>query len=138
MKKLRLIALTTIFLFCLNLAYGQVLATQRAGYGLPPNQVAAPNTPGGGVVVGSNVYIDDGAQGFMHLMPADPNNPDAVNTGILQYDPRVGSFTLGGGGVCMPFCKLGQLAYDGNQTVYVTSSDQQKGQPFSATFPGVK
>jgi len=137
MKKLRLIALTTIFLFCLNLAQGQVLATQRAGYGLPANQNVAPNTPGGGVVVGSNVYIDDGAQGFIHLMPADPANPDPVNSGILMYDPRIGSFTLGGGGFCGPFCKLGQLAYDGNQTVYVTSYDQQKGQPFSATFPGV-
>ena len=137
MKKLNALALTTVLLFCLTLAHSQVLATQRAGFGLPPGQVAAPNTPGGGVVVGSNVYIDDGAQGFMHLMPADPANPDPVNSGILVYDPRIGSFTLGGGGVCMPFCKLGQLAYDGNQTVYVTSYDQQKGQPFSATFAGV-
>jgi hypothetical protein len=118
-------------------ARGQVQATQRAGFGLPPGQVAAPNTPSGGVVVGSNVYIDDGAQGFMHLMPADPTNPDPVNSGILVYDPRIGSFTLGGGGACIPFCKLGQLAYDRNQTVYVTSYDQQKGQPFSVTFSGV-
>src|SRR5437899_8751297 len=37
-------------------AQGQVLATQRAGFGLPANQVPAPNTPGGGVVVGSFFY----------------------------------------------------------------------------------
>jgi len=118
-------------------AQAQIQATERAAFHLPPSQTVAPNTPGGGVVVGSNVYEADGAQGFIHLMPADPANPDPVNSGILVYDPRIGSFTLGGGGVCMPFCKLGQLAYDGNQTVYVTSYDQQKGQPFSATFPGV-
>jgi hypothetical protein len=137
MLKLRFGILLATLLVCLIPAQGQILATQRAGFGLPPGQVAAPNTPGGGVVVGSNLYIDDGAQGFMHLMPADPTNADPVNTGILVYAPRIGSFTLGGGGVCMPFCKLGQLAYDGNQTVYVTSYDQQKGQPFSATFSGV-
>jgi hypothetical protein len=137
MKTLRLILLTTILATSFVAARGQVLATQRAGFNLPAGQVAAPNTPGGGVVVGSNVYIDDGAQGFMHLMPADPANPDPVNSGILQYDPRIGEFTLGGGGTCIPFCKLGQLAYDGNQTVYVTSYDQQKGQPFSVTFSGV-
>jgi hypothetical protein len=137
MKRIRLILLTTILVTSFYAAYGQVLATQRAGFNLPAGQTVAPNTPGGGVVVGSNVYIDDGAQGFIHLMPADPNNPDPVNSGDLMYDPRIGSFTLGGGGTCIPFCKLGQLAYDGNQTVYVTSYDQQKGQPFSVTFPGV-
>ena len=136
MKRLRITVFTTILLASLAVQ-GQVLATQRAGFGLPAGQTAAPNTPGGGIVVGSNVYIGDGANGFMHLMPADPANPDPVNSGILQYDPRIGSFTLGGGGLCVPFCKLGQLAYDGNQTVYVTSYDQQKGQPFSITFPGV-
>lgn len=137
MRKLGIGVLIAILLACSAKSHAQVLATQRAGFGLPPGQVAAPNTPAGGVVVGSNVYIDDGAQGFMHLMAADPANPDPVNSDILVYDPRIGSFTLGGGGVCMPFCKMGQLAYDGNQTVYVTSYDQQKGQPFSATFPGV-
>src|SRR5215469_18640676 len=135
MKRIRLILLTTILVTSFYAAYGQVLATQRAGFNLPAGQTVAPNTPGGGVVVGSNVYIDDGAQGFIHLMPADPANPDPVNSGILQYDPRIGSFTLGGGGVCMPFCKLGQLAYDGNQTVYVTSYDQQRASLFRQLFP---
>lgn len=137
MKKLLLVLIAAVALISLASAQGPILATQRAGFHLPPGQTVSPNTPGGAVVVGSNVYIDDGAQGFIHLMPADPNNPDPVNSGILVYDPRIGSFTLGGGGFCGPFCKLGQLAYDGNQTVYVTSYDQQKGQPFSPTFPGV-
>jgi hypothetical protein len=137
MRKLHICAFIAILLTFLVSAQAQVQATQRAGFGLPPGQTVAPNTPGGGVVVGSNVYIDDGAQGFIHLMPADSTNPDPVNNGILVYDPRIGSFTLGGGGTCIPFCKLGQLAYDGNQTVYVTSYDQQKGQPFSVTFSGI-
>jgi hypothetical protein len=137
MKKVQLIVIATLLFTSLVATRGQVLATQRAGFGLPAGQTVAPNTPGGGVVVGANVYESDGAQGFIHLMPADPNNPDPVNSGILVYDGRIGSFTIGGGGTCIPFCKLGQLAYDGNQTVYVTSYDQQKGQPFSVTFPGV-
>ena len=137
MRKLCIGVFFAVLLACSASSQGQILATQRAGFGLPAGQVAAPNTPGGGVVVGSNVWEADGAQGFVHLMPADPANADPVNSGILVYDGRIGSFTLGGGGVCIPFCKLGQVAYDGNQTVYVTSYDQQKGQPFSATFPGV-
>lgn len=116
--------------------HGQVLATQRAAFGLPPGQVAAPNTPGGGVLVGNMFYTGDAAQGFRHWTPADPNNPDPVNTGVLVFDNNI-SFNLGGGGACIPFCKVGQMAYDGNQTVYITVYDQSKGQPFSATFPGV-
>jgi len=45
-------------------------ATQVAGFGLPPGEAAAPNTPGGGVVIGSNFYSGDGAQGFRHWRPA--------------------------------------------------------------------
>ena len=122
--------------FCLVPVQGQVLATQRAGFGLPAGQVTAPNTPGGGVLVGNNFYTGDGAQGFRHWTPADANNPDPVNTGILVFDTNT-SFSIGGGGVCAPFCKVGQLAFDGNQTVYLTAYDQPKGQPFGLTFPGV-
>jgi hypothetical protein len=117
-------------------AQGQVPATQRVGFGLPAGQTPAPNTPGGGVLVGNNFYTGDAAQGFRHWTPADPNNPDPVNTGILVFDTST-SFSIGGGGACIPFCKVGQLAYDGNQTVYLAAYDQPKGQPFSATFPGV-
>lgn len=75
-------------------------------------------------------------QGFRHWRPADPNNPDPVNTGVLVFDNNT-SFRLGSGALCIPFCKAGQMAYDGNQNVYITVYDQAKGQPLSATFPGV-
>ena len=138
MRKLQVIALTVILLGCLVAAHGQVLATQRAGFGLPANQVAAPNTPGGGVVVGSFFYSTDQVNGFRHYLPADPTNPDPVNTGILTFDNTLNDgMSLGGAAVCIPFCKTGQVAYDGNQTVWVTAFDHQKGQPGSVTFPGV-
>lgn len=115
----------------------QVQATQRARFGLPPGQVAAPNTPGGGVVVGSNVYATDQVNGFRHYMPADPANPDPVNTGILVFDNTNDGKSVGGSALCFVLCKGGQVAYDGNQTVYIASYDQPKGQPGSLMFPGV-
>jgi hypothetical protein len=111
-------------------------ATQRAGFGLPPGQTVAPNTPGGGVVVGQNLYTGDGANGFRHWKPADPSNPDPVNGGILVFDDNQG-FSLGGSELCVLFCQVGQIAYDGNRTVYLASYDHAKGQPFSLTQPGV-
>jgi hypothetical protein len=125
-------------LACFVSAQAQVLATQRAGFGLPANQVAAPNTPGGGVVIGNNFYATDQVNGFRHYLPADPTNPDPVNSGILTFDNiQNDGLSLGGAAVCIPFCKTGQVAYDGNQTVWVTAFDHQKGQPGSVTFPGV-
>src|SRR5262249_35789769 len=137
MKKLRIIAVTTTLFASFAVANAQLVATQRAGFGLPPGQTAAPNTPASAVVVGSNVYSTDGAQGFRHYIPADPANPDPVNTGILEFDTASDFTSIGGGGLCPIFCKVGQAAYDGNQTVYVASYDQPKGQPGSLTFPGV-
>jgi hypothetical protein len=136
MTKLHVSVLSIFLLVSLVPMQGQVFATQRAGFGLPSGQTAAPNTPGGGVLVGNNFYTGDGAQGFRHYRPADPNNPDPVNTGILVFDTNI-STSIGGGGVCAPFCKVGQIAYDGNQTVYLAAFDQPKGQPFTLTFPGV-
>jgi len=117
--------------------HGQVLATQRAGFGLPPGQVAAPNTPGGGVVIGSNVWATDAVWGLRHYIPADPANPDPVNTGILVFDTANDGTSTVSGALCIPFCKAGQVAYDGNQTIYVASKDQPKGQPSSLNQPGV-
>lgn len=113
-----------------------LVATQRVGFGLPAGQVAAPNTPGGGVVVGQNLYTGDAANGFRHWTPVDPSNPDPVNSGILVFDPDF-SFSLGGTGLCVLFCQVGQVAYDGNRTVYLTAYDHAKGQPGSLTMPGV-
>lgn len=112
------------------------LATQRVGFGLPSGQVAAPNTPGGGVVVGNNLYTGDAANGFRHWRPLDPSNPDPVNSGILVFDSDP-SYSVGGTELCIFFCQVGQVAYDGNQTVYVTAYDHAKGQPGSLTVPGV-
>jgi hypothetical protein len=114
--------------------HGQVPATQRAGFNLPSGQVPAPNTPGGAVVVGSSLYTGDGANGFRHWKPADPANPDPINTGLLVFDSTAG-LSWGGGGLCFDFCQVGQIAYDGNQTVYLTAYDHQKGNGLS--FPGV-
>jgi hypothetical protein len=113
-----------------------VQATQVVGFGLPPGETAAPNTPGGGVVIGSNFYSGDEALGFRHWRPADPANPDPVNSGILVFDANI-SKSIGGNAPCFPFCKVGQIAYDGNQTVYFAAHDQPKGQPFGLTRPGV-
>src|SRR5262249_53008726 len=85
-KAIQLVLACGLLLAGIVPAHGQVLATQRAGFGLPANQVAAPNTPGGGVVVGSFFYATDQVNGFRHYLPADPANPDPVNAGILQYD----------------------------------------------------
>jgi hypothetical protein len=137
MKRLRIIAITTMLFAFLAAANAQLVATQRAGFGLPSGQTAAPNTPASAVIVGSNVYATDGAQGFRHYIPADSANPDPVNTGILEFDIASDGTSIGGGGLCPIFCKVGQAAYDGNQTVYVASYDQTKGQPGSLTFPGV-
>jgi hypothetical protein len=117
-------------------AHAQVPATLRVAQGLPVGQTPAPNTPGGGVVVGSNLYTGDAANGFRHWKPLDSTNPDPVNTGTLVFDSNF-SMSLGGTELCIFFCKVGQVAYDGNQTVYVTAYDQAKGQPGSLTFPGV-
>lgn len=136
-------ALTAAMVACttvqfVSLADAQVAtpvpAIQVAGFGLPPGQVAAPNTPGGGVVVGGNFWSGDGAQGFRHWTPADPSNPDPINSGTLVFDTDF-SKSIGGGNLCFPFCQVGQIAYDGNQTAYLVAYDHPKGN--GATAPGV-
>jgi len=120
-------------------AYAQatlVQATQVAGFGLPSGDILAPNTPGGGVVIGGNFYSGDGAQGFRHWQPADPTNPDPINSGMLIFDVDP-SKSLGGGTACIPICKVGQIAYDGNLTAYIAAYDHPKGQPFGLTNPGI-
>jgi hypothetical protein len=134
MRNLRIGVLTAAALVGLVPAHAQVSATQRAGFNLPAGQTPAPNTPGGAVVIGSNLYTGDGANGFRHWRPADPANPDPINSGILVFDTSPG-FSLGGGGLCIFFCQVGQIAYDGNQTAYIASYDHPKGNGIS--FPGV-
>ena len=132
------VALLCLVLACLAVQLnGQVQATLRAETGLPAGQVPAPNTPGGGVVVGSFLYVTDAAWGFRHYQPADPNNPDPINSGVLVFDSANDGRSVGGTELCFFFCHAGQVAYDGNQTVYVASYDHSKGQPGSVDLPGV-
>src|SRR5262252_8354748 len=63
-----------------------VQATLRASQGLPPGQVQAPSSPAGAVVIGADLYIGDGNQGLRHFIPADPANPDPINSGALIFD----------------------------------------------------
>lgn len=118
------------------LSQAQVPAVQRAGFGLPPNQVAAPNTPGGSVVIGNQFYASDQVAGLRRYLPLDPANPDPIDNGILVYDSDQGD-SVGGTALCIFFCSAGQVAYDGNVTVYVPSYDHPKGQPGSLDFAGV-
>jgi hypothetical protein len=134
MTKIRSTLLLMFSLAAGAAVHGQVLATERAAFGLPPGQVPAPNTPGGAVVVGNNLFTGDGANGFRHWQPADSTNPDPLNSGLLVYDGST-QFSLGGGGLCLPFCQIGQIAYDGGMNVYFPSYDHQKGN--GATTPGV-
>jgi len=136
MRKNGFVLIAALLLVWVAPSQAQVLANQRVGFNLPPGQAPAPNTPGGGVVVGSNLYTGDAVNGFRHWQPADPNNADPINSGFLVFDPDP-SRSIGGTALCFFFCKVGQIAYDGNQTVYVTAYDQPKGQPGSVTFPGV-
>ena len=141
MKFNRTTALAAATIACVSLqlvfsANAQIQATQVAGFGLPPGQVAAPNTPGGGVVVGPNFWSGDGAQGFLHWLPADPANADPIDTGILVPDQTI-TKSLGGGTACVLFCSVGQIAYDGNQTAYLAVYDHATGQPFSIRSPGI-
>ena len=139
MKRANLIAAATAVAACAGLLFAsaaeaQIVSTQRAGPGLPPGQTIAPNTPGGMVLMGSDIFIGDGAQGLRHLAPVDQTNPDPVNSGILVFDTDQ-SHSVGGGTLCLPFCQVGQLASDG-VNVYATIYDHQKGGP-ATTFPGV-
>jgi hypothetical protein len=115
-------------------AQAQIVATQRAGQGLPPGQSFAPDTPGGMVLIGSDIWYGDQVWGLRHLTPADTTNPDPVNSGALIFDLDQ-SHSIGGNGLCLPFCSVGQLAFDG-VNVYAAIYDHQKGGP-ATTFPGV-
>jgi hypothetical protein len=137
MKVLESMLLSATACMFLTSAQGQVLATERAAFGLPPGQVAAPNTPGGGVVVGRYVYVTDAVWGLRNYQPSDPNNADPVNSGTLIFDNANDGLSMGGTSLCVFFCHAGQVAYDGNQTVYITAYDQPKGQPGSVDMPGV-
>ena len=115
-------------------ADAQVVANLVAAPGIGPGP-AAPHTPAGMAIVGTNVWVGDGAQGFRHYIPVDPNNADPINTGQLQFD--INPNLSVGGGSCFLFCSVGQAAQDGNARVYIAVYDHAKGQPFAPAGGGV-
>jgi hypothetical protein len=135
-KVVRHTCLSTLLAFSLlsAAAYGQVQATLRAETGFPAGQSVAPTVPAGAIVIGSNLWTGDGFDGFRHWIPADPHNPDPINSGILVPDTTLG-FSLGGGSACFLFCKVGQVTWDGSSNVYFASYDHVKGN--GITFPGI-
>jgi len=137
MKVLQGMLCACVVLSSLTAARSQVAAAERAANGLPTGQVAAPDTPGGGVVVGHFLYVTDAVWGLRHYRPADPANADPVNTGNLVFDNANDGMSMGGTSLCIFFCHAGQVAFDGNQTIYITAYDQPKGQPGSIDMPGV-
>src|SRR5215469_5879555 len=117
-------------------AGAQVTADLVAGPGIGGPGPEAPHTPAGMLVIGSNVWFGDAAQGLRHYLPVDPNNTDPINTGQLVFDSNP-EFSIGGGTACIPWCSVGQVAQDGSSRVYAAVYDHAKGQPGQVGGPGV-
>lgn len=115
----------------------QVEADLVAGPGIPPGGgPAAPHTPSGVVIIGSNIWAGDEAQGFRHYIPVNANNTDPINTGQLEFDTTP-EWSIGGGTACLPWCSVGQAAQDGTSRAYLAVWDHGKGQPGNFGGPGV-
>jgi hypothetical protein len=117
------------------LADAQVAADLVAAPGIPANSPLAPHTPAGMVVIGSDIWFGDEAQGLRHYVPVDPNNTDPLNTGNLMFDSNP-QFSAGGGS-CFLWCSVGQVAQDGSTRTYLAVYDRPKGQPFNPGGGGV-
>lgn len=117
-------------------AGAQVAADLVAAAGIPAGNLFAPHTPSGMVIIGSNLWVGDEAQGLRHYVPVDPGNPDPINTGNLMFDTAT-EWSLGGGTACVPWCSVGQVAQDGSTRAYAAVYDHQKGQPGQVGGPGV-
>ena len=115
---------------------GQVPAELVAAPGIPAGTTLAPHTPAGMLIIGSNLWVGDEAQGLRHYIPVDPNNTDPINTGQLTFDSNP-QFSIGGGTACIPWCSVGQVVQDGTTRAYVAAYDHAKGQPFQVGGPGI-
>jgi hypothetical protein len=116
-------------------AGAQVAADLVAASGIPAGSNFAPHTPAGVLIIGNNLWVGDEAQGLRHYVPVDPANTDPINTGQLMFDINT-EWSIGGG-ACIPWCSVGQIAQDGTTRAYVAVYDHQKGQPFQVGGPGV-
>jgi hypothetical protein len=117
-------------------AGAQVAADLVAAPQIPAGRLFAPHTPAGVVIIGSNLWVGDAAQGLRHYIPVDPANTDPINTGQLMFDIAT-DWSMGGGGLCIPWCSVGQAAQDGSTHAWVAAYDHQKGQPFQVGGPGI-
>lgn len=113
----------------------QIAADLVAGPGIPQGNIFAPHTPSGMVIIGSDLWVGDEAQGLRHYIPVDPTNADPINIGQLQFDISP-EWSLGGG-ACIPWCSVGQVAQDGTSRAYVSVWDHAKGQPGNPGGPGI-
>jgi hypothetical protein len=138
MKLKNLVLCTAVaFMVCAPVHAQQVPADLVAGPGIPQGGgAAAPQTPSGEVIIGSNIWVGDEAQGFRHYIPVDPNNIDPINTGQLMFDINP-EWSIGGGTACLPWCSVGQAAQDGTSLAYLAVWDHPKGQPGNFGGPGV-
>ena len=132
-KKLVMTAAVTVFAGLMP-GNAQVIADLVAAPGIGPGP-AAPHTPAGIVILGSNIWVGDAAQGFRHYAPVDPNNTDPINTGQLMFDINT-EWSIGGGS-CVIWCSVGQTAQDGTSRAYVAVYDHAKGQPGNIGGPGI-
>lgn len=134
--------LTTFIMAVLVLILGtaiagaQVTADLVAASEIPAGSLFAPHTPSGMVIIGSNLWVGDEAQGLRHYVPVDPNNTDPLNRGQLMFDINT-QYSMGGGTACIPWCSVGQVVQDGSTRSYVAVWDHAKGQPFQAGGPGI-
>jgi hypothetical protein len=134
LKTLVMTAAATAFLVSMPVS-AQVAADLVAGPGIGGPGPEAPHTPAGVVIIGSNIWVGDAAQGFRHYLPVDPNNADPINTGQLKFDINP-DWSIGGGS-CFIWCSVGQAAQDGTSRIYLAVYDHAKGQPFNPGGGGV-
>jgi hypothetical protein len=101
----------------------QVAADLVAVPGIGPGP-AAPNTPAGVVIIGSNIWVGDAAQGFRHNLPVDPNNADPINTGRLMFDINT-DWSIGGYS-CLSGARLARLLKTVRRAPASQSTNMQK------------
>ena len=118
------------------LASAQITADLVTAAGIPAGFNFAPHTPGGMMIIGTNIWVGDEVQGLHHYIPVDPANTDPMNTGQYKFDINT-EWSIGGGGLCIPWCSVGQVVQDGSSITYVAAYDHAKGQPFQVGGPGV-
>ena len=73
-------------------------------------------------MLGSRFWLCDGFESFLPLVPVDPANADPVNTGLLFPSQAFELISL------VPSC--GQVASDGNSTVYLADYTSPRGKGF--------